>query len=121
MANLDTYSNDESSSDDDEPSKSNGVADALRFFGRKIRQDVFEQGVFTADAPPRPIDMNGLSHLHGAELIDATVGPLLIMGLRKLVKIRPPRPREWLAFFILSRKGEENDSSKSQSTTNTPS
>ena len=62
---------------------------------------------------PEPIRRTAadLKALDGVELLDATVGPVLLMGLRQLMRLRPPRPQEWLAFYLLSRKGQENDDS----------
>jgi hypothetical protein len=88
---------------------STAPCDEATVFVRKLSRRFFrDRGNCLVDAKPVKPSRDDLKNLDGVRLLHATVGPLLIIGLRQLMKLRPPRPREWLAFFLLSRKGPEH-------------
>lgn len=78
-------------------------------FIRKLHRRIFEDKNFVADAGPGQLYWKELQSLDGVDFLDATVGPLLLMGLRQVGKLRPRKPRQWLAFYLLSRKPLNED------------
>ncbi|GAV02592.1 hypothetical protein RvY_13136 [Ramazzottius varieornatus] len=81
-------------------------------FSKRLARGLFvDEDSTIVNAQPIRASAEDLRLLEGMAFLDATVGAVLLIGLRQLVKLRPARPREWLAFYLLSRKGPEEDDS----------
>ena len=97
-------------SDESSDGESMDLHESSFSFSKRLNRGLFvDEDSCTVNAEPIRASSDELRALEGMAFLDATVGAVLLIGLRQLVKLRPPRPREWLAFYLLSRKGAEED------------